>query len=331
LISVIVATHNRSSLLAETLAALAAQEIAREPFEIVVVDNASTDDTLRVATLFGSRPGVPPIRVLQEPRPGKSHAMNKAVAEARGRILACTDDDVLPDPWWLAAIVAAMDETRADFAVGRIRPRWETTPPRWVSARLSGVLAIPDNGPERFEIRSGVNEHAMPIGANMALRSDVVSTIGGWRADLGKLQHTLRSGEDHEFFLRMLGAGMRGVYEPRASVAHFVPADRLRRAYFLRWLHDNGRIVAAIDREYPGTSHYLLGIPRYRWRGAGTECLRLAASLVPGKGADRFANFTRVLWYIGYLRGALSAGSVAGSDDVASAPGGSGAGAWQGQ
>jgi GT2 family glycosyltransferase len=197
-----------------------------------------------------------------------------------------------------------MDSTGADFLVGRIRPRWETPPPAWVSPRLYGVLAVPDNGPDPFEIRAGLNEHAMPIGANMAVKADVVRKIGGWRADLGKLRDTLRSGEDHEFYLRMLRAGMRGAYEPRASVAHFVPAERLHRAYFMRWLHDNGRTVSAIEREFPSTSRYLLGVPRYLWRQAAAELRGLGRSPGGRRGADRFASLTRLLWFVGYLRGA---------------------------
>ena len=304
MISVIIATHNRRQLLGETLEALARQDWPRGELEVLVVDNASTDETSGMVAAFAARPDVPSLRLLHEARPGKSHALNQAVGVARGRILACTDDDVLPDPGWVRAIIEAMDSTGADFVVGRIRPRWETPPPAWVSPRLFGALAVPDNGPERFEIRRGLNEQAMSVGANMAVRAGVVRQIGGWRGDLGKLQHTLRTGEDHEFYLRMLRAGMRGVYQPRASVAHFVPAERLRRGYFLRWLHDNGRTVSALEREFPTTSRYLLGVPRYLWRQAAAEVARLGRALAPRRAADRFASLTRLSWFIGYLRGA---------------------------
>lgn len=303
-ISVLVATHDRRRLLSETLEAIVRQDWPRDRLEVVVVDNASSDGTPEMVTAFAARPDVPAVRLLHEVRPGKSHALNQGAAAALGRILVCTDDDVLPDPGWVRAIVEALDETGADFAVGRIRPRWETPPPPWISPRLYGVLAVPDNGLERFEIRRGLNEHAMPIGANMAVRAEVVRCLGGWRADMGKLRHTLRSGEDHEFYLRMLHAGMRGVYEPRASVAHLVPAERLRRAYFLRWLHDNGRIVSALEREFPTTSRYLLGVPRYLWRQAGTELARFGRASLGRQAPERFASLTRLFWFAGYLRGA---------------------------
>jgi hypothetical protein len=221
-----------------------------------------------------------------------------------------------------------MDETGADFAVGRIRPRWESEPPPWLSPRLFGVLAVPENGPSRFEIRRGFNEHAMPIGANMAVRAGVVASIGGWRADLGKLRHTLRSGEDHEFYLRMLGAGLRGVYEPLASVAHLVPADRMRRSYFMRWLYDNGRVVATIERQYPSASRYLLGVPRYRWRDAACEVLSLLRPF-PARTPSRFANLTRVLWFVGYLQQTMGGRSAERKASTGTRAGRRGAGAWQ--
>jgi glycosyltransferase involved in cell wall biosynthesis len=301
-ISVIIATHNRRQLLAETLEAIAAQDWPRHDFEVVVVDNASSDGTGEMVASFLLRERSLSVRSLHEERPGKSFAVNRAVGAARGHILLCTDDDVLPDPGWARAMVEAMEETGADFGVGRIRPRWEAPPPSWLTPALHGVLAIPDNGPERFEIAVGLNEHVMPIGANMAVRAEVVRRIGGWREDLGKLGRTLRSGEDHEFYLRMLRAGMRGVYEPMASVAHFVPASRLRRAYFSRWLYDNGRTSCCIEREHPSTPRYLASVPRYLWRQAALDCGRLLRSLRPRHQGQRFAALTRLLWFAGYLR-----------------------------
>lgn len=305
MISVIVATHNRRALLERTISALAGQERPEGDLEIVVVDNASTDGTFDAVDALARRGGGHAIRLLREVRPGKSFAVNAGVSAAAGDLLAFTDDDVVPSPGWVGAIARAMDETGADFCAGRIRPLWGAAPPAWLSPALYGVLAIPDNGPERLIIRSGLNEHVMPIGANMAVRRDVIDRLGGWRPDLGKLRQTLRSGEDHEFFLRMLHAGLTGVYEPEAAVAHLVPADRLRRPYFLRWLHDNGQVVAGIERVYPPQVEFLFGVPRYLWREAASNAVRLAA-LGRDCAADRFARATRLAWFAGYLRGAWS-------------------------
>jgi glycosyltransferase involved in cell wall biosynthesis len=303
-ISVIVATHNRRDLLERTVAALRTQACPAGGLEIVVVDNASTDGTFEALQAWAGRPGGHPVKALYETRPGKSFAVNAGVSAAAGSVLAFTDDDVVPQPGWAAALARAMAETGADFCAGRIRPIWGAPPPAWVSPALYGVLAIPDNGPDRLLIKLGANEHVMPIGANMAVRREVLDRLGGWRSDLGKLRDTLRSGEDHEFYLRMLHAGLTGVYEPDALVAHLVPAERLRRGYFVRWLHDNGRVVAGIERAFPPTVPFLLGVPRYLWREAGANLARLAAGARPGGAARRFAPMTRLAWFAGYLRGA---------------------------
>lgn len=317
MISVIVATHNRRALLARTISALEAQEWPRGDLEIIVVDNASTDGTREAVEDMALQERRHGVRLLHESRPGKSYAVNTGVTAARGDILAFTDDDVLPSPGWVSAIGRSLDETRADFCVGRIRPLWEAPPPAWLSPGLYGVLAIPDNGPTRLLIRAGLNEHVMPIGANMAVRKPVLERIGGWRPELGKLRQTLRSGEDHEFYLRMLHAGLSGVYEPQAEVAHLVPADRLEKRYFVRWLHDNGQIVAGIERCFPARVRSLLGVPRYLWREAAADACGLAVSLRPGCEAERFARTTRLAWFAGYLRGAWGPAPVAAAPPAA--------------
>jgi glycosyltransferase involved in cell wall biosynthesis len=302
MISVIIATHNRAALLASTLEALAGQEPVGRPFEIVVVDNASTDETPAVVREAASRTAGPVV-YLREDRAGKSHAMNTAVAHARGDLLVMTDDDVVPCPGWLAAYAAAFDETGADYAVGRILPLWEATPPGWLSPKLYGVLAIPDGGTRRLRIGSDHNDQIMPLGANMAVRRHVVDRIGGWNPTLGKLQGTLRTGEDHEFALRMADAGFTGVYEPAAYVHHRVPADRLRLAYFHRWFYDNGIVQCSLDREYPRTSRYLMNIPRYLWRQVLMDAALMARGIVTLDAGRVVAGEMRLAWFAGYIRG----------------------------
>jgi glycosyltransferase involved in cell wall biosynthesis len=296
-ISVVVATRNRQQLLASTLEALLAQKWER--FEIVVADNGSTDGTREVVASAARSSGQVPVRYAFVPRAGKSFAVNAALELAEGDLLALTDDDVRPEPDWLVRLAEAFGESSADFVAGRVLPLWETPPPKWMSAALSGVLAIADGGPEP-EALDGTGR-IMPIGANMAVRRSVVATIGGLRTDLGKLDGSLRTGEDHEFFLRMLRAGFRGVYAPGARVHHWVPAERLTRPYFRKWQYQNGRAVARLEASYVPADRRLLGVPRYRWREAAAAASRVASTLVAGDCATRFAAFTQVIWHAGYV------------------------------
>jgi glycosyltransferase involved in cell wall biosynthesis len=308
-VSVIVATRNRQALLAQTLDALARQDWPRGRFEVVVADNGSTDDTRAVVATACARTGGPTVRYVFVETPGKSHAVNAALALARGDFLAFTDDDVQPERSWVSRLVAAADETGADFVAGRIRPIWETDPPSWMSPALYGVLAIPDNGDQRLPMTQGVNERVVPIGANMAVRASVVRRLGGLHPDLGKLEGSLRTGEDHEFFLRMIHAGCRGVYEPAALVRHWVPRERLEPRYFRRWLYQNGRDVSRLETAHVASMHQLLGVPRYLWRQAAGDLWSAARAAVTGDRATRFAALVRVVWFGGYLREAWLGGT----------------------
>jgi glucosyl-dolichyl phosphate glucuronosyltransferase len=301
-VSIVVATHNRHALLAQTLHGLARQRWPADRLEILVADNGSTDGTREVVAHAAAPAHGAPVRYLWVEPPGKSHAVNAALQVTRGDIVAFTDDDVQPDPDWIPALVGALEDTHADFVAGRIRPLWAIAPPRWMSPALYGVLAIPDNGPVRLPITADTPGPVMPLGANMAVRATAIARLGGWRTDLGKLAGSLRTGEDHEFFLRLLRAGCRGVYEPRALVGHLVPAARLERGYVRRWLHQNGRDVARIARAYPPSVPCLCGAPRYLWRQLIADAGATVRAALGGDDARRVAAAGRVLWFAGYLR-----------------------------
>jgi glucosyl-dolichyl phosphate glucuronosyltransferase len=306
-ISVVIATRNRASLLGEALAALAAQRWPRDRYEILIADNGSTDDTRDVIEAAARRPGAPRIVYSYVATPGKSHAVNALLDAVTADLIALTDDDVCPEPTWLRALATAFEETGADFVAGRILPRWETDPPVWLSSELHGVLAIPDNGDTRLTISpDGDGKDVMTIGANMAVRTSVVRRIGGFRHDLGKLSGTLRTGEDHEFFLRMMGAGYRGVYEPAARVRHFVPRERLNRQYFRRWLYQNGQDVSRLESTHHRATRRLLGVPRYLWRQAALDALSMMKAGVARNQRERFVASTRLIWFSGYVRDAWS-------------------------
>ncbi len=306
--SIVIATRNREALLDETLAALAAQQWPRDRFEILVADNGSTDNTRAVVESAAGRSGAPRILYRYVATPGKSHAVNAVLDEVSGSLIAMTDDDVYPSPVWLREFSAAFDDTGADFVAGRILPRWETEPPPWLSSELYGVLAIPDNGERRLTLGpDGDGKDIIPVGANMAVRTNVVHRIGGLRHDLGKLSGTLRTGEDHEFFLRMLRAGYTGVYEPKAVVRHFVPRERLERSYFRRWLYQNGQDVSRLEAAHPHSVRRILGVPRYLWRQAAADAVSILKAGVAGDRRGRFTAATRLIWFSGYIRDSWSA------------------------
>jgi glucosyl-dolichyl phosphate glucuronosyltransferase len=301
MISVIIATRDRAALLEATLEAIGAQRSPGCPFEILVIDNASVDRTPAVVAAAARRFSAPVV-YLTEQKSGKSHALNTAVAHARGDLLVFTDDDVLPSPGWLAAYAQAFSDPRIDYAAGRILPLWEAPPPRWLVPPLHGVLAVQDGGTKRLAL-DGISDQVMPIGANMAIRRHVVDRIGGWNPALGKLKNTLRTGEDHEFALRLVAAGFAGIYEPEASVLHRVSADRLRFPYFLRWGYGNGAITAGLEQDYPSTPHYVLGVPRYLWRRLANDLISGASGTLTFDAGRCASAAMRLAWFAGYVNG----------------------------
>jgi len=261
-VSVIVATYNRAALLDECLGHLARQRF--EPGdELIVVDNGSTDNTARVIARHRDR-CTSPVLYLNEPRPGKSHALAKAIAAATGDVLAFTDDDVNVEVGWLDAIRGAMRNPEIALVGGPVAPRWERPLPAWLMldregyGRLSAPLAIVDYGRAAADLGDRTF-----LGANMAARRAVFERVGGFAPHLGKLRGTLLSGEDHEFCRRVQAAGFRAQYRPDARVGHWVPASRMRLRYFINWFFWSGITNAVLDAGMPHQQKTIAGLPRY--------------------------------------------------------------------
>jgi glucosyl-dolichyl phosphate glucuronosyltransferase len=254
-LTVLICSYNRAALLEETLAALAS---ARAPnrcdVEILVVDNNSSDDTAGVVRRAGAE-GPWPVRYALERQQGKSYALNHGLRNARGDVLALTDDDVLPAADWLVRIADLFKAEDPVFVFGKVLPRWEVMPPPELlttpARDIWGPLALVDYGDERVRYdAASFGRRRLPIGANLAIRREAVQAIGGWRTDLGKVDNTLIAGEDHELCVRLYRAGLySGLYDPSVIVRHFVPASRLTRAYFRRWFYWHGRTMARMARD----------------------------------------------------------------------------------
>jgi len=266
--SIVVATYNRAGVLDQCIAALAAQTApAHVPWEIVIVDNNSADDTREVVARWAARAPVP-VQYVFEPRQGKSYALNAGIAQARGTILALTDDDVLVPIEWLAITMEAMDRWGADIMGGRILPKWEHTPPDWLQTnrRFWGALALNDF--------SRAHVHSVPYrgvaqvwGANMACRRTVFDRIGGFDTTLGPIGDLAYKHEDVELVTRALSAGLRVVYDPAVSVFHRVPPARMTWWYICRWHWLFGESRAFQSGARPGRRH-LFGMPAWHCRAA---------------------------------------------------------------
>ena len=173
---------------------------------------------------------------LSEPRPGLSHARNRALAwaaEAGADVLAFVDDDVMVDPGWYSALVARWDEAPADVACigGPIRPRFSVPPPPWFSDGIAHVLTLLDRGPV---VRDLDPDAEAVYGANISFRVEPLQAVGGFDPALGHSGTRTFFGEEDEAQRALVRRGYRVRYVPDAGVEHVIPADRLTRGSFLR-------------------------------------------------------------------------------------------------
>lgn len=132
-LSIVVCTYNRADLLVDCLESLVNQDVDPESYEVIIVNNNSTDKTLEVVDRFAKK--YPNIRTVQELNQGLSHARNRGWREARGKYVAYIDDDAKASPDWCKRILNTFSTvTPTPAAVGgQIFPYYETLPPAWFS------------------------------------------------------------------------------------------------------------------------------------------------------------------------------------------------------
>jgi len=227
-VSVIVCTHNRAALLRRMLTSFYAQpELPRLSFELFVVDNHSTDDTKTVLKEFED---FPYCHMLYEHEVGLSSARNRAMMEARGRFVAFLDDDVLVSPHWMQALLDAYTETTADAVGGRAVLLLEDKPPAWMGPEFRRCLSEVDLGDERIEECEPGRLYAL----NVSFRRQLLERAGGFDTKLGRKGTSLYAGEERALLRQLAAEGRCIVYEPNASVAHIISADRLTWDYMVR-------------------------------------------------------------------------------------------------
>jgi glycosyltransferase involved in cell wall biosynthesis len=309
--TVLICTFNRAGRLCETLDTLAATKADGLRWNVIVVDNNSSDTTREVVTSRIPRYPVE-LRYLFEPRQGKSNALNTGLAGTDATIVVFTDDDVRVSEGWLAAACRPMlDDPRIDYTGGPVRPIWERPCPRWLDRARSdlwGTLAILDHGPEPFVFE---DRRRVPLGANMAVRRSLIDRIGGFDPGLGRRGSSLLGQEQAEFFCRSRAAGARGLYVPAMLLHHHVPATRLTRSYFRRWWYWKGVSRSRLEQLHPVTELgvdlsrvvRLGGIPRFMVGTAARDAAGWVAALISWDAVGRMRRETMLCYFAGYVRG----------------------------
>ncbi|MEA2626350.1 MAG: hypothetical protein QOD06_2395 [Candidatus Binatota bacterium] len=241
--SVIVCTRNRSALLGGSLDSLSRQGFPAGEFEVLVVDNASTDGTAEVVASWQATSSTRS-RYLREDRIGLDHARNRGIAEAAGEIIVFLDDDARADPIWLETLLATFADPSVSGAGGPVELLWEGPRPWWLYPGFHKLLAAFDLGHEACR----VEKFPYLIGTNMGFTAETFRHFGGFHPDLDRRGRSLLSHGDTEFCHRVIQGGRIVRYEPRAIVRHVIPPDRQRFSFLIRRSYANGRSVCLYQR-----------------------------------------------------------------------------------
>jgi glycosyltransferase involved in cell wall biosynthesis len=223
-ISVVISTYNRCDKLRLALDGLVKQSLEKGMFEVWVIDNNSSDDTVGTAKDFQDKLD---LHYHLETQQGLGHARDAGFRKARGEYVAFLDDDAIPTEGWLQALYENIVDHKADCLCGPIFPYYTTEKPRWFQ--------------DEYEIRSlGDSWHIVPegtthSGSNMTWKRSVLFELGGFDVSLGVSGDRFIPGEDSDLFYRYWRAKKgKVVYDPKIKVLHWTPAYKMRVSYILK-------------------------------------------------------------------------------------------------
>ncbi|HET8858495.1 glycosyltransferase [Marivirga sp.] len=228
MISVIVCTYNRREYLPDCLKHLVKQSAQHEDYEVLIIDNNSTDNTATIAQdLIKDHPDLN-AQYFCEMNQGHTYARNRGIKEAKGEILSFIDDDAFVDYNFIKEIQFYFKQHAEVSAIGgKILPVYEGKHPKWMSKYLLTLVSALDmgNSPKKFK------GSKFPIGANMAFRADVFEKYGHFNTDLGRRGSGLEGGDEKEVFLRLKKENEEIHYVPKVKVDHIIPEKRLTMEY----------------------------------------------------------------------------------------------------
>lgn len=245
LVTVLVCTYNRSALLRHTLLELIKQE-ADFPFDILVVDNNSNDDTRQVVEEIRRICPVP-LGYCLEREQGIVYARNRGAKEARGEYIAYIDDDAVPGRDWLKNIVNAFESQipKPACVVGKVELEWEKGRSKWFPKIYETMLGKYDFGNEpKF-----LGEEDYLITVNATFDKKTFFSIGKFKPYLGRRGKCLLSGEDNDIFHRLYKAGVKIYYNPNQLVYHFVPKERQKVSWLIKRVFWDGATQVLLDME----------------------------------------------------------------------------------
>lgn len=243
LITAIICTQNRAEFLRKCVKSLLRQTLSRVSYEILVVDNGSTDNTADVIREFSEEPNV---RSVFEPVLGLSRARNTGWRESRGGFAGYIDDDATAGERWIESALYCFNNVKPvpEWVGGPIHLDWETKAPAWINEELSVPLGKVFWG----DRECWLTPQQRLGGGNSFYRKEFLKDIGGFDETLGRKPGVLLSGEETELQHRVLAAGKSLYYHPQVAIWHFVSRERVEPAWFYKRYYWGGISDAIMRR-----------------------------------------------------------------------------------
>jgi glycosyltransferase involved in cell wall biosynthesis len=292
-LTVVICTRNRAAHLEKCVEALLHQSVSEDAFDILIVDNASTDSTPELATAWSD--AHPQIEWVHEPKVGLSYARNIGFASVKSEWVAYLDDDGVPHLDWVEKLLDRIDVGDWDGIGGHYGPYFEGEPPDWYLPRYNSNDWLLREGTSDYEIFASDSKFS---GGNCTYRRSALVALGGFSTELGMRDGHIGYGEEVDLQDRMLVAGHRLGFDAEIRMDHFTPREKQRLLSFVHRSFSNGRdIESAGAARHPAPWRRLawvvfregirmlraeggafaaslkqLVLRRYRWQNAFIDC-----------------------------------------------------------
>ena len=236
--SVIFCTYNREKYIYKAMESIALQDYPRDKYEIVLVNNNSTDKTEELCKAFREKYPDIHFNYCVETQQGLSYARNRGIKESKGELFVYVDDDATVFPNYLKAYDDFFNSyPNTLIAGGPIIPHYEIDPPKWISYYTKVLLtAYLYKGEKIIPFKNGV----FPVGCNACFRAEVFEKFGLFNVELGRKGSSLIGAEEKDFFLRLFAVKEKAWYVPLAGIYHYIPEQKLTEEHFKKLTYSVG-------------------------------------------------------------------------------------------
>lgn len=248
LISCIICTYNREDFIANCLSSVASQWLSKDLYEIIVVNNNSSDNTEKIVEEFFSSHPECNGKLIHEPKQGLSFARNRGAYTAQSKILTFIDDDTVADPSLLEEILKTFKTYPSAGCVGgKINLSLPDSLPWWYSEALSPYFSRFDLSTKTIKKITQIAE--LPYGANFSILKDALINIGGFSLTLGRKGKDFSGGEELDVAYRIAAQGYDLYYNPSAIVTHFIKKERINFKHMIRTSQASAKVWVYFERE----------------------------------------------------------------------------------